>query len=243
MRKIKTNLNRPLIWASLALMVSACTTTSEPEDLGALVHTDFSEKIDGSAYHSVMGLSCPAEIDGMSRTSTHVYNDAGSDVSCNYVEGARNLTLYLSQYGDDHLSRVFGLAEDAVDQRFSLQGFEYNEELSSNCSSESIDAASVLAGFSGILSGENTSNEVTVSSSPSSVFVNADKMTLVIVDEMFEKEFFKVRYSGPYQGEISVKENCALARKIFLDLQKSTKVNRGIPLSEEDKILDLMPSN
>ena len=242
MRKIKTNLSRPFIWASLALIVSACSTTPEPEDLGALVHTDFSEKADGTAYHPVMGLSCPAEIDGMSRTSTYVYNDAGTDVSCNYVEGPRNFTLYLSQYKGDHLSRVFGLAEDAVNQRFSPQGYEYNEELSDKCSSETIDPALLLAGLSGIFSGENTTNEVTISPAPSSVYVNADKMTLVVVDEMFEKEFFKVRYSGPYQGEASVKETCALARKTFLDLQRSIKVDRGIPLSEEDKILDLMPS-
>lgn len=240
MRKIKTALNKPFIWAGLALIVSACSTTSAPRDLGVLTHTGFSEKADGVAYHKVMGLSCPAAIKGMSRTSTQVYNDSGTDVSCNYAEGSRDFTLYLSEYPGDNLSRNFGLAKNAVDQRFSPQGYKFDEDLSETCSSSSLDEAAILSGLSGILSGANTTNEINLTTFPSAVFTQGDRMTLVIVDEMFEKEFFKVRYTGPYVEESSVEETCNLTRDTYLSLQQAIKVERGIPISDDDKLLNLI---
>ena len=238
MGKTKTRRKEILLSAGLALSLSACSTT--PEDLGALVHTGFAEKADGSSFHKIMGLSCPANIDGMSRVHTQVYSDDGTDVSCTYSGDGRLFTLYLSEFQNDNLSQNFQAAKIAIDQRFIPQGYTHDKDLSQVCSSASLDEAAILSGFSGILSGENTSNEINLSLSPSAVYTQAENMTLVTVDEMFEKQFFKIRYTGPFSGENSVKENCELGRETYLSVQSGIRKERGIADTDGDKLLDLI---
>ena len=238
MGKTKTRRKEILLSAGLALSLSACSTT--PEDLGALVHTGFAEKADGSSFHKIMGLSCPANIDGMSRVHTQVYSDDGTDVSCTYSGDGRLFTLYLSEFQNDNLSQNFQAAKIAIDQRFIPQGYTHDKDLSQVCSSASLDEAAILSGFSGILSGENTSNEINLSLSPSAVYTQAENMTLVTVDEMFEKQFFKIRYTGPFSGEDSVKENCELGRETYLSVQSGIRKERGIADTDGDKLLDLI---
>ena len=238
MGKTKTRRKEFLLSAGLALSLSACSTT--PEDLGALVHTGFAEKADGSSFHKIMGLSCPANIDGMSRVHTQVYSDDGTDVSCTYSGDGRLFTLYLSEFPNDNLGQIYEAAKRAIDQRFISQGYAFDESLSQVCSSASLDEAAILSGFSGILSGENTSNEINLSVSPSAVYTQAENMTLVTVDEMFEKQFFKIRYTGPFSGENSVKENCELGRETYLSVQSGIRKERGIADTDGDKLLDLI---
>ena len=238
MGKTKTRRNEFLFCAGLALSLSACSTT--PEDLGALVHTGFAEKADGSSFHKIMGLSCPANIDGMSRVHTQVYSDDGTDVSCTYSGDGRLFTLYLSEFPNDNLSQNFQAAKIAIDQRFIPQGYTHDKDLSQVCSSASLDEAAILSGFSGILSGENTSNEINLSLSPSAVYTQAENMTFVTVEEMFEKQFFKIRYTGPFSGENSVKENCELGRETYLSVQSGIRKERGIADTDGVKLLDLI---
>ena len=240
MGKTKTRRNEFLFCAGLALSLSACSTTPPPEDLGALVHTGFAEKADGSSFHKIMGLSCPANIDGMSRVHTQVYSDDGTDVSCTYSGDGRLFTLYLSEFPNDNLSQNFQAAKIAIDQRFIPQGYSHDKDLSQVCSSASLDEAAILSGFSGILSGENTSNEINLSVSPSAVYTQAENMTFVTVEEMFEKQFFKIRYTGPFSGENSVKENCELGRETYLSVQSGIRKERGIADTDGDKLLDLI---
>ncbi len=236
-------LNKFLLGAvGLALFISGCATTSSPDDLGKLEYTGFSEKSDGTTYQSVMGLSCPAEIDGMTRGSAVVYNEGGTDVSCNYVDEDRVFTTYLSRYSDDTLTNNFRSSQYHLENRLTPEGYVFDEELSDSCSSKSIDTASLLSGLSGILSGEATRNEITISPSPSAVYVTNDSMSLVVVEEMFEKEFFKVRFTGPYSGASSVEGTCKLIRDTFLSIQQDVKENRGIELSDDDKLLKLLNS-
>ena len=46
----------------VALSLSACVTSSSPDDLGKLVYTGFVERSDGTAYHKSMGVSCPETV-------------------------------------------------------------------------------------------------------------------------------------------------------------------------------------
>lgn len=240
MGQTKTRRKNLLFCAALALTLSACSTTPPPEDLGELVYTGFAERADGSSFHKVMGLSCPANIDGMPRLHTQVYSDSGTDVSCTYSGDGRLFTLYLSEFPNDNLGQIFQAAKIAVDQRFLPQGYAHDEDLSQACASASIDQAAILSGFSGILSGQNTLNEVNLTVSPSAVYTQAEDMTLVIVEEMFEKEFFKIRYTGSFTGENSVTETCELASETYLSVQSGIRKERGIAESERDRLLDLI---
>jgi len=108
----------------VALSLSACVTSSSPDDLGKPVYTGFVERSDGTAYHKSMGVSCPETVGGMARTSTHVYNDTGTDISCNYGGGGRVFTIYLSQFPQYDLRQIFQGARAAIESRFSEQGYE-----------------------------------------------------------------------------------------------------------------------
>lgn len=236
-------LNKILLGMGLAFFVSGCASINSPTDLGKLQYTGFSEKEDGSAYHSVMGLTCPGQIDGMDRHSSHVYNDIGTDASCTYAGEERLFTLYLSQYPGDSLGRNFETAKIAIEGRESLSDYKYDEELSDVCSSKSLDTSAFMSGLSGLLSGEGETNEISISMSPSAVYVSDTRMSIVIVEEMFKKEFFKIRYTGPYSGNRSVEDNCQLARDTYLSLKKGVEKDRGIEISKEDRLLNLLKAS
>lgn len=229
-----------VILGAFALSVSACSTTPAPDDLGDLVYTGFSEKSDGTAYHRAMGMSCPSQIDGIPRTSTKVYNDAGTDIGCNYSGGGRILTIYLSQYPQFDLPLIFKDAKAAIEYRFAEQGYVYDEALSDACSSESLDETSILSGLSGLLSGENKTNEITLSPSPSAVYTKGTDMTLVVVDEMFDHEFFKVRYTGAFAGEASVESACEMIRNTYLRIETGVRQERGLKPSSGTSLLDMI---
>ena len=228
--------------SGVALLLAGCASTGNPKDLGTLEYTGFTEKSDGTAFQSVMGLSCPSEIRGIPRTSTHVYNDGGTDISCNYSKDGRILTVYLSRYLNDTIDNNFVGAKMAIENRFEPQGYEYDEELSGSCSSQSIDSRALMSGLSGLLSGTNTSKNVTISTTPSAVYSNETegKMTLVVVDEIFDKEFFKTRYTGPYSGVDDVENICKAVRENFLNLKSSIGKTRGYEPSDTDKLLGLI---
>jgi len=228
-----------------ALFMAGCATTSSPDDLGKLEYTGFSTKSDGSAYQSVMGLTCPTEIDGIQRTSTKVYNDRGTDVGCNYSDDDQIFTVYLGRFPSDDLTGYFRYSQSALEYTYDAKGYVYDEALSESCSSESIDAASIMSGFSGLLTGKNTSNTITISPAPSAVYINADagKMSLVVVDEMYEKDFFKTRYTGAYRGADDVEKICKRVRENYLEMKSSTDKARGIQMSETDKLMGLMNSS
>ena len=239
-------LNKILLGLGLAFLVTGCASTGSPDDLGELQYTGFSEKSDGTAHLSVMGMSCPNEIDGMARISEYVYNDRGTDASCTYSNstetksGDRLLTVYLSQYPQDSLGGNFQNARAAIESRDTLSDYQYDEDLSDRCSSVSLDEAALLSGFSGLFSGENKTNEITLTTTPSAVYVTDTEMSFVVVEEMFDKEFFKVRYTGPYSGEASVKEKCQVARDTYLSMKRAVEKDRGIEISKEDRLLDLI---
>jgi len=238
---MRLELDKLLLTIGFTLFVSGCASTNTPEDLGKLEFTGFTEKSDGSAYQSVMGVSCPREIDGMIRHSAHVYNDRGTDASCTYASNDDRLfTLYLSKFPHDNLGVNFQDAKAAIEGRESLSAYKYDEDLSNTCSSVTLDEAAIFSGFSGLLSGENKTNEIKLALSPSAVYVSDAKMSFVVVEEMFDKEFFKVRYTGPYNGEISVEENCQLARDVYLSVKKGVEKDRGIEVSKEEGLLGLI---
>ncbi len=233
-------LNKVLLGVGLASLICGCATSNSPEDLGDLQYTGFTEKSDGTAFQSVMGLTCPVDIDGMPRSSTQAYNDRGTDVGCNYVDDDRIFTVYLSRFTDDTLINNFRSSQFHLEKRLQPQGYVYVEDLSSTCSSESMDAAALMSGLSGMLTGENTTNEVTLSPSPSAVYVSDSIMSLLVVEEMLEKEFFKVRYSGPYKGESSVEATCKLARDTYLSMKQGVEKARGIEVSKEDLLRSII---
>jgi len=232
-----------MILGAFTLSVTACATTSAPDDLGDLVHTGFSEKSDGTAYHKVMGVSCPAEIGGMVRTSTKVYNDKGTDISCNYGGGGRVFTMYFSQFPKYDLPTIYHGATAAIENGFAKQGYKYDEELSETCSSQSIDSSSILSGLAGIMSGDKQNNTITLSPAPSAVYTLGSDMTLVVVDEMFGHEFFKVRFTGPFDGEPSVKSTCELIRNTYLSTKMFVEEERGIAVSKEERLRRLIDSS
>lgn len=223
-----------------AILLSACATTSAPDDLGELVYTGFSERSDGTAYHKAMGVSCPAQIGDMARTGTYVYNDAGTDISCNYNEGGQIFTLYLSQYSKSSLRQEMQSAMAAIEYRFADEGYAYNEDLSETCSSATLDQTSILSSFAGLLSGENQTNEITINPTPAAVYTKGSDVTLVMVEEMFEKEFFKIRYTGMSADEASVEKICELGRAVYLSTEKFTREDRGLPASEGQNLQDLI---
>ena len=227
-----------------AVLLAGCATSSAPRDLGKLQYTGFSTKADGSAYQSVMGLSCPSEIDGLRRVSTKSYNEGGTDVGCGYSSETRAFTVYFSRFPGDSLETNFRGSQSAVQYVFEPQGYAYDEDLSDSCSSQSLDSASILSEFSGILSGDNTSNTITLSSTPSAVYINRAEgdMSLVIVEEMFEKDFFKTRYTGPYTTVEDVEKICKFARDNFLEMKASVGKARGIKMSDSDKLSGLINS-
>lgn len=232
-----------IVLGTVALSVTACATTSAPDDLGDLVHTGFSEKSDGTAYHKVMGVSCPAEIGGMIRTSTKVYNDKGTDISCNYGGGGRVFTMYLSQFPKYDLPSIYRGATAAIENGFVEQGYRYDEELSEICSSQSIDSSSILSGLAGFMSGDKQDNTMTLSPAPSAVYTLDSDMTLVVVDEMFDHEFFKVRFTGPFDGEPSVKSTCELIRNTYLSTKTFVEEDRGIEVSKKERLRQLINSS
>ena len=65
-------------------------------------------------------------------------------------------------------------------------------------------------------------------------------MTLVVVDEMFEDEFFKVRYTGPFDGEPSVESACELIRKTYLFVEKGVREDRGLQPASGTSLLDMI---
>lgn len=233
-------LYKTILLSGLAFGLAACSTTSAPTDLGDLTHTGFSEKSDGTAYHKAMGLRCPAEIDGLPRSSTKVYDDAGTDIGCNYSSGDRVFTLYLSQYPKFDLPLIYQDARRAIEYRFAEQGYEYDEALSETCSSETIDTASILSGLAGIMSGETKNNEITLSPAPSAVYTSGSDMTLVVVDEMFDHEFFKVRYTGDFDGETSVEAACKLVRETYLSIERTVREERGLAPTQGNNLLDMI---
>lgn len=236
-------LNKVLLGlAGFALCLSGCATVNGPEDLGELQYTGFNEKSDGTAYQSVMGLTCPEEIDGMRRGSTASYNDQGTDIGCNYVDEDRVFTIYLSRFPNDTVINNFRSSQYHLENRLTPEGYVYNEELSDSCSSESLDLTAMMSGLSGILTGENTKNEITLSPSPSAVYITDSSMSIIVVEEMLEKEFFKVRYTGPYTGESSVEASCKLARDTYLSMKQGVEKDRGIEVSKEDMLRALINS-
>jgi len=237
---MRLELDKLLLTIGFILFVSGCASTNGPKDLGALEYTGFVEKSDGTTYQSVMGLTCPEQIDGIPRNSTRSYNDKGTDVSCNYVGDERIFTVYLSRFPDDTKIDNFRSAQYHLENRLVPQGYIYDDDMSETCTSESLDTESFMAGITGLLTGENTGNEVTISPSPSAVYVTDTKMSVVIVEEMLEKDFFKVRYTGPYSGENSVKTTCKLARDTFLSMKKGVEKARGIEVSKEDLIQSII---
>ena len=214
--------------AALALFLTGCASTNGLEDLGSLQYTGFNEKSDGTAYQSVMGLTCPEEIDGMRREASRSYNDKGTDIGCNYLDEDRIFTVYLSRFTDDTLINNFRSSQYHLENRFGPEGYAYDEDLSSTCSSQSLDAATLMTGLAGMLTGDNKSNEITISPSPSAVYVTDTDMSFVVVEEMFKDEFFKVRYTGPYSGETSVEASCKLARATYLSMKQGVEKARGI---------------
>ncbi len=224
------------------ILFTGCATTDAPEDLGKLQYTGFTQKSDGSAYQSVMGLSCPPEIDGIPRTSTKVFRENGTDVSCNYSGDERIFTVYLSRFSGDSLATNFQTTQSTLDSLLPPRGFTYDQKLSDDCSAQSLDESSLLAGLSGLLSGANTSNEITLSPTPSAVYIDASegKMSLVTIDEMFEKDFFKTRYTGPYRSSGDVEKICKSIGGNYLNMKSSVGKNRGLEVSDSEKLLDFI---
>jgi hypothetical protein len=234
--------SKTLIAGSVACLLSACASVQPPKDLGKLQYTGFTEKSDGTAFQSVMGLTCPETIGGTRRTSTYVYNGGGTDVSCNYSDGQQVFTTYFSRYPDDSLRGNFESARYAIQNRFDPQGFVFDEKLSDGCGGASLDAASLLSGLNGILAGSTKNNTITMSPTPSAVYINAaeGRMTLVVVDEMFPKEFFKTRYTGPYGSEGDVDAVCEMIRENYLSIKAVVSESRGIEVSDTEKMLSLI---
>lgn len=224
----------------LGFALGGCATTTTAPKAERTVYTGFVTKANSVEYQDVMNLSCPASIETMTRSKTYVYSDDGLDVSCNYVGDGEFLTQYFSRYVGDELGAIFISARQAIESRFAEQGFVYDEELSEVCELKWIDEAALLEGFAGILSGENTTNNINLSRAPSAVYVGGDRMTFVIVDEPFEYEFFKIRYTGAYDGTESVDAACAVARQTYLTAMEGVREKRGIKSSD---ILSLLKAS
>jgi len=65
-------------------------------------------------------------------------------------------------------------------------------------------------------------------------YLNDTNMSVIFVEEMFPKDFFKVRYTGPYSGETSVEASCKLARDTYLSMKQGVEKARGIEVSNGD---------
>ena len=230
--------NKIVLLTGVALFMSGCASTNAPQDLGKLEYTGFTEKSDGSVYQSVMGVTCPDAIDGMQRDRTNVYNDGGTDVSCNYLGEDRIFTVYLSRFKDDTLADNFRSSKHAVEYRYDALGYKYDEELSDVCSAASLDTASILGSLSGIFDGSNKTNEITISTSPSAVYINKQegRVSLLVLEEMFEKDFHKTRYTGPYTSEAGVKAVCEMVRSNYIEMKLATSKSRGVEDSDTDRL-------
>jgi hypothetical protein len=226
-----------LLLIGAAVFVSGCATTSS-QDVEDTVFTGFIDATDGSKSQAVLGLDCPARLEGFQLGSTYVYNPDGTDVSCNYAGPEGNMTVYLSRYPDSSLSQEFQAAVQAIESRFDPMGYRYDEKATDACAATTLDAASFMEGFTPILTGEDTSNTINLSTSPTAVFLTDTKVTFLMNEEMFEGEFYKTRYTGSYGGADALENVCQTARNAYLVLRKSVRENRGLEPDTTQQVLD-----
>lgn len=92
---------------SAATQVFAATPPSSPVPAGAAPNAPEAQPVyksiwreddQGNIVHLQSGLACDARVGALGRMNVHVYKPSGLDVSCNYIDAARNfITIYLTR--------------------------------------------------------------------------------------------------------------------------------------------------
>lgn len=211
-----------IILSGLALILSACSTTSPAENaavnnkLSDVYYSGFSAKADGSFVHGGTGLFCPPSLLELPYDDQHEYGDQHKDASCTYKKDETVATIYLSEL-DYEIGEYFQSSVASVFQGPFGEGLEVDQDASQACTLGGLlmAASSSLGGASGA-SGSDNRNQNSYGFQPA-VLYSPDLLTLIQLTEI-DGKFLKLRYTLLEESQAEGLSRCVEASKALRDI-------------------------